>query len=65
MREYLKYIEYLQDESYLEKEIERLELENLQGVYGLHALRVTVNMEAARERPFVAPESVRQAVKAL
>jgi hypothetical protein len=31
MREYLKYIEYLQDESYLEKEIEKLVLENLQG----------------------------------
>jgi hypothetical protein len=65
MREYLKYIEYLQDESYLEKEIENLVLENLQGVYGLHALRVTVNMEGAKKRPFVAPESVKQAVKAL
>jgi len=65
MREYLKYIDYLQDECYLEKEIEKLELQNLQGVYGLRALRVRVNMEAARNRPFVAPESVKQAVKAL
>ncbi|MCF8130286.1 MAG: GAF domain-containing protein [Deltaproteobacteria bacterium] len=65
MREYLKYIDYLQDESYLETEIENLELQNLQGVYGLRALRVKVNMEAARKRPFVAPESVEQAVKAL
>jgi len=65
MREYLKYIDYLQEENYLEKEIERLELQNLQGVYGLHALRVTVNMAAARKRPFVAPEAVRQGVKAL
>jgi hypothetical protein len=62
MREYLKYIDYLQDENYLEKEIERLELENLQGVYGLHALRVPVNLEAARKRPFVAPESVKKGV---
>ncbi|MCP4578126.1 MAG: GAF domain-containing protein [Deltaproteobacteria bacterium] len=65
MREYLKYIDYLQEENYLEKEIEKVELENLQGVYGLHALRVTVNMTAARKRPFVAPESVRQGVKTL
>ena len=62
MREYLKYVDYLQDEDYLEKEIERLELENLQGVYGLRALRVAVNMDAARKRPFVAPESVRKGV---
>ena len=62
MREYMKYIDYLQDENYLEGEIENYELENLQGVYGLHALRVTVNMEASRKRPFVAPESVKQAV---
>ncbi len=65
MREYLKYIDYLQDEWYLEKEVEKLELQDLQGVHGLRALRVTVNMEAARKRPFVAPESVEQAVKAL
>jgi hypothetical protein len=65
MREYLKYIDYLQDENYLEGEIENFELEDLQGVYGLHALRVTVNMEAARRRPFVAPESVENAVRAL
>ena len=37
MREYMKYIDYLQAENYLEKEIEKLELQNLQGVYGLQA----------------------------
>ena len=63
MREYMKYIEYLQDEDYLEKGIERLDLENLQGVYGLQALRVAVNMEAVRKQPFVAPESVVKGVK--
>ena len=65
MREYLKYIDYLQDESYLEKGVEKLELQDLQGVYGLRALRVMVNMAAARKRPFVAPESVKNAVKRL
>jgi hypothetical protein len=41
--EYKQYIEYLQSIGWLEKEVEELELEDLQGVYGLKALRVTVN----------------------
>ena len=65
MREYLKYIDYLQDENYLEKGVENLELQDLQGVYGLRALRVTVNMGEARKRPFVTPESVQKAVERL
>ncbi len=65
MREYLKYIDYLQDENYLERGFERLELQDLQGVHGLNALRVAVNMEAAKKRPFVAPESVEKGVEAL
>jgi hypothetical protein len=40
--EYLQYIEYLQAAGYLEQEVEELELEDLQGVRGLAALRVTV-----------------------
>ena len=43
--EYLEYIDYLNAHGYLEKEIESLELENLQGVNGLKALRVSVNMD--------------------
>jgi hypothetical protein len=39
--EYLKYIKYLQSRNYLGK-VERLQLENLQGVSGLKALRVEV-----------------------
>ncbi|HIJ41144.1 MAG TPA: hypothetical protein HPP90_08720 [Deltaproteobacteria bacterium] len=62
MHEYLKYVDYLQDEGYLEPTVEQLELEDLQGVSGLRALRVTVDMDAAMNRPFVAPEVVRNAV---
>jgi hypothetical protein len=40
--EYRQYIEYLQAAGYLEPGIEELELEDLQGVRGLAALRVTV-----------------------
>ncbi|MBO9634396.1 MAG: hypothetical protein J7578_14880 [Chitinophagaceae bacterium] len=43
--EYLEYIEYLQSQGLLRGEVERLELEELQGVSGLKALRVGVNLE--------------------
>lgn len=44
--EYKKYIEYLQSKGYLENELEELELESLQGVQGLKALRVKVNLKS-------------------
>lgn len=40
--EYLKYIKFLQSKKYL-GEVEKLEIEDLQGVSGLKALRVAVN----------------------
>lgn len=46
-REYLRYLEYLQGAGYLEPGVEMLELEPLQGVHGLRAMRVTV----ARTQP--------------
>ncbi|MFT6755704.1 MAG: hypothetical protein ACJAV9_001191, partial [Urechidicola sp.] len=41
--EYMKYIKYLQSKNYLLDAIENLELEDLQGITGLKALRVSVN----------------------
>lgn len=41
--EYLKHIKKLQDKGYLTNEIEFLEVDNLQGVIGLLALRVSLN----------------------
>jgi hypothetical protein len=41
--EYLKYIKYLQSKNYLLKPVEKLILEDLQGISGLRALRVSVN----------------------
>ena len=41
-REYLKYIDYLQKKNYLGDEVELLELEDVQGVVGLKAIRVEV-----------------------
>jgi hypothetical protein len=42
--EYYEYIDYLQDRGLLEDEVEELELEELQGVKGLLALRVQVKL---------------------
>jgi len=46
--EYRGYVEYLQSLGYLRRGVEELELEELQGVYGLRALRVTVDTKSAR-----------------
>ena len=46
--EYRDYIAYLQAQGYLHGEVEKLELEELQGVSGLRALRVTVNLGSER-----------------
>lgn len=43
--EYMEYIEFLQDQGLLKPGIEKHELEELQGVSGLKALRVDVNFE--------------------
>ncbi len=47
--EYIKYIKYLQSKNYLLSEIEKLDLEDLQGVTGLKALRVAVNYNNTSE----------------
>ena len=41
--EYLKYISYLQSKNYLLKTVEKLDIEDLQGITGLRALRVAIN----------------------
>ncbi|WP_431214459.1 hypothetical protein ACQ86N_06435 [Puia sp. P3] len=43
--EYWGYIRYMQEKGVLGLEVENLELEELQGVSGLRALRVGVNVE--------------------
>lgn len=45
MEEYLKYVNFLQNKGILSTDVEMLDLEDLQGVSGLRALRVKVNME--------------------
>ena len=45
-QEYLEYIEYLQNRGLLKPDIEKMDLEDLQGVSGLKGLRVAVNVSA-------------------
>ena len=49
--EYEKYIEYLLAREYLVGSIEHLDLEDLQGLYSLKALRVSVNLDRPVELP--------------
>jgi uncharacterized coiled-coil protein SlyX len=49
--EYLKYIKFLQSKNYLGK-VEKLEIEDLQGVSGLKALRVEVNFNQEKTISF-------------
>jgi hypothetical protein len=44
-QEYRAYIAYLQASGYLRPEVEEVELEDLQGVPGLKALRITVDIQ--------------------
>ncbi len=61
--EYMQYIEYLQAKGFLKKDVENMELEDLQGVYGLKALRVTVDSvssvyeDALKSDVFIDPNS--------
>jgi hypothetical protein len=45
--EYMEYIEFLQSQKLIKPGVEQFELEELQGVTGLKALRVDVNFEIA------------------
>jgi hypothetical protein len=64
-REYLDYIDYLQASGYLKDELENLDLQDLQGAQGLKALRVAVETQMPQVNDYVAPEVVKQAVRAM
>lgn len=45
VEEYISYINFLQEQDILENDLEYLDLEELQGVSGLKALRVSINLD--------------------
>lgn len=49
LQEYTEYIEFLQNEQLLTENIEHLELEDTQGISGLKAIRVEVNLSNGQE----------------
>ncbi len=51
-KEYMRYIKFLQSRNYLGDQIEILELQDLQGVTGLKALRVNVLYKIENEKEF-------------
>ena len=64
-REYLEYLDYLQASGYLTEELEDLDLQDLQGAHGLKALRVTVKTGMSQVDEYVAPEVVKEVVRAM
>ena len=63
--EYRQYLNYLAAAGYITDEIEELELEPMQGVYGLKALRVTIS-ETPPESGFqIEPAQIQEATKKL
>ncbi len=64
-QEYRRYLEYLSAAGYITDEVEELELEPMQGVYGLKAMRVTVS-ETTPESGFqIEPSEIQAATKKL
>ena len=49
--EYLKYIQFLQSQHYLDNDVEILELEDLQAVTGLKAIRVSILYSKTKKNP--------------
>src|SRR6185295_7744256 len=49
-REYERYFDYLRSKDLITGEVEHLEVEALQGMQGLRALRITVNYEVEEPR---------------
>jgi len=63
--EYREYIDYLQASGYLTQELENFDLEDLQGVHGLKALRVTVETQTPDLEQRVVPEEIDRAVRSM
>jgi len=62
--EYSEYIDYLQHAGYLTDELEDFSLEDLQGMHGLRALRVRVNLRSSHQRKTkLAEEAARAAAR--
>lgn len=63
-KEYLRYVRFLQDKRYLDKEVEIVELEDLQAVTGLKAIRVNVLYnKATNDKEYYTYEDLMEEIK--
>lgn len=63
--EYARYVALLQEEGLLTDEVEDLELADLQGMKGLRAFRVRIDLDAPLERSELDPERLHEAILAM
>ena len=64
-REYLRYVEFLQSKNYLDSDVEILELQDLQAVTGLKAIRVSVLYHKAKnDKAFYTYDDLMKEIKA-
>lgn len=63
--EYKKYLDYLISINYIQKKIETHELEDMQGVFGLQAMRVYVNIDKKRKKELSNMEEIIEETKNL
>jgi len=61
--EYRKYIKFLQSKNYLLEKVEDLELDSMQGVRGLRALRVSVNISNMKTTKQIDDSEVKKVTK--
>ncbi|WP_299225744.1 GAF domain-containing protein [uncultured Psychroserpens sp.] len=62
--EYLQYVRFLQSKKVLDKNVEILELENLQGVTGLKAIRVNILYHKKEDKSFYTYDDLMKEIKA-
>ena len=63
--EYMQYLDALRAQGFISSDVESVQVDDLQGVKGLRALRIRLAANAVDELPTIDPESLRETVKGL
>lgn len=65
IREYAAYVDHLQERGLITPNVERVDLDDLQGIKGLRALRVRVDAEALASAPEIEPDELLRIVRSV